>query len=47
MSGAWYALATLAVALVIRWYIAAERGSAADESKKPKKFANRPEKSKN
>ena len=29
MSGAWYALATVAVALVVRWYLANDTGPSA------------------
>jgi hypothetical protein len=38
MSGAWYALATIAVALVIRWYIQNDTGTLgrdSDASSKP------------
>jgi hypothetical protein len=40
MSGIWYALATLAIAMVIRWYIRSEAASSdgARKSAKIRKF---------
>jgi hypothetical protein len=42
MSGAWYALATIAVALVIRWYIQNDSGTVDRDSdgasKRPKRW---------
>lgn len=33
MSGAWYALATIAIALVIRWYLKNDTGPSAPKAK--------------